>query len=180
MRRLIQVLFLCLILSCTQALAGSYCENYMPDDYVRCNEAMSTGSHKTYGNWHLSMAGKDSELQLYPFNPVGQSDVSLVVGCQQSKPLAFLRPQAPLTEKGILRMYAKNRLIWEGSWNSNREHRFLIADFQAAIQRFYEKGVDTVKMTVLPHGHKTALSMQTYHTLGSERAMQALKCSGKH
>lgn len=176
MRRLTLLISLSMIFTCAHALAGSYCENYMPDDYALCNKAMNSGSHKTYGNWHLSMAGKNSELQLYPFNPAGQVDLALVVGCDNAIPLAILRPYAPLADKGILKIYARSQLLWEGSWDSNRVQRFMIADFQTLIKRLSEKGVDTVKMMLLPNGIKSSFNVQTYHTLGSDRAMRALQC----
>ena len=176
MRRLTPLISLPAFLLCAQVFAGSYCENFMPDDYVLCNKAMSSGSHKTYGNWHLSMAGQESELQLYPFNPAGQADIALVIRCEKAIAQVFLRPYAPLPRKGSIRFFARNRLLWEGSWDSNREDQFVIADFQSLIKRLSAKDIDTVNMMLLPSGKKSALSMQTFHTLGGDRAMRALQC----
>ncbi len=170
------VLFTAVLMSCN-ASAGSYCENFMPTDYRRCQQALSDGSQRTFGNWHLSLAGQHTELQLYPFNPPGVIDVALIVKCKNKQPHAYLRAWDDLPLNGSIRVLSKNRVLWSGHWKSDRHHQFFIPQHYTLLSALSKPGTDTVKLELTAPGIAPGIRRQTYHTLQTERAVRSLNCA---
>lgn len=177
MRCLIAIVLFSATLINGNALAGSYCENFMPTDYRRCQEALSEGSQKTFGNWHLSLAGQHSELQLYPFNPPGVIDVALIVKCKNRKSQTYLRAWDDLPLNGSIRVLSKNKVLWSGHWKSDHYHQYFIPQHNTLLSALSQPGIDTVKLELTAPGIDPNIRRQSYHTLQTERAARSLNCA---
>jgi len=169
------VLFTTMLMS-GNASAGSYCENYMPTDYRRCHQALSDGSQRIIGNWHLSLAGQHTELQLFPFNPLGVIDVALIVKCRNKQAHAYLRAWDDLPLNGSIRVLSKNKVLWSGQWKSDHLHQFFIPRHYTLLSVLSQSGIDTVNLELTAPGIAPGIRQQRYHTLQTDRATRSLNC----
>lgn len=176
MRCLIIPLALIFFAILPSAHAGSYCENFMPDQYRRCAEALDSGSNRTFGNWHLSLAGSASELQLYPFNAPGVSDITLVVACKGTHKVMLLRANDTLPKQGNISVFSRGKLVWKSSWDKNQDAQWELEQPLGLLKRLSEENIDTIQIKLSNSSNDLSKLSQTYHTLGTRQAIDALSC----
>jgi hypothetical protein len=180
MRSLIMPLALIFFAVLSSAHAGSYCENFMPDQYRRCAEALDSGSNRTFGNWHLSLAGSASELQLYPFNAPGVSDITLVVACKDTHKIGMLRPTETLPKQGDISVLSRGKLVWKSTWAKNQDGQWELEQPVGLLKSLAEENIDTIQIKLSHSVNNLSKLSQTYHTLGTRQAIDALSCKPPH